>query len=131
MTNDYLANRYGRTKVRAKIQRRFWISVGAVLLGTFFVWSILVNFASPANLSANVQSFSVISAQQTVVTIQVANPTQRDGICAVQLLNKGFTVVGYREQAISGSLGKAPVLQVPVNTTNLGVSASVDRCWLK
>lgn len=131
MTNDYLGNRYGRTKVRARNQRRIWIIVAAALILTFFGWSIFVNFASPASLTAKVQSFEVISPIQAKVTIQVANPVERDGVCAVQLLNKGFTVVGYREQPVSGSLGKAPAIEVPVNTMNVGVSASIDRCWFK
>jgi hypothetical protein len=131
MSNEYLANRYGKSPAKTRNQRVFWVSVGAGLLVTFFVWSFAVNFAAPAKLSANVQSFSVIDKFQTRVTIKVANPTGRDGYCAVNVLDSGFGVVGYKTMTVAGGLGSAPTIDAAINTTNLGVSATVDRCWLK
>jgi hypothetical protein len=100
-------------------------------LAIFFVWSFAVNFAAPAKLSANMQSFSVIDKLQTRVTIKVANPTGRDGYCAVNVLDSGFGVVGYKTLRVAGGLGSAPTIDAAINTTNLGVSATVDRCWFK
>lgn len=131
MTNDYLANRYGNTKAKARNQRILWTSVGASLLVGFFVWAIAVTFSSPSKITAEVQSFSVIDAIQTQVTISVENPTQKDGVCAVQVLSNSYGVVGYKEVPVPGDLGDAPSIDVALNTTNLGVSATIDRCWFK
>lgn len=131
MTNDYLANRYGNTKARARNQRILWTSVGVVLVVSFFVWSISVNFTTPSKITAEIQSFSVVNEIRTDVKVSVENPTQKDGVCAVQVLSNSYGVVGYKEVAVAGSLGVAPVINAVLNTTNLGVSATVDRCWFK
>jgi len=131
MTNDYLENRYGNSKAKARNQRILWTSVGASLLVAFFVWSIAVTFSTPSKITAEVQSFSVVDKIQTTVKISVENPTKQDGVCAVQVLSNSYGVVGYKEVPIAGNLGDAPVIDVILNTTNLGVSATVDRCWFK
>lgn len=131
MTNDYLANRYGNSKAKARNQRILWTSVGAALLIVFAVWSITVNFAAPSKITAEIQSFSVIDDLQTRMEINIKNPTEHDGVCAVQVLNNSYSVVGYKEVAIAGELGQASTIEAVLNTTNLGVSATVDRCWFK
>ena len=131
MSNEYLANRYGKSPTKTRNQRIFWVSVGAALLVTFFVWSFAVNFAAPAKISATVQSFSVISKLETHVTLNMANPTKQDGYCAVNVLDSGFGVVGYKTLEVAASLGSAATLDSEINTTNIGVSATIDRCWFK
>jgi hypothetical protein len=131
MTNDYLANRYGNTRARARNQRILWTSVGVVLVVSFFVWSIAVNFSTPSKITGEIQSFSVVDAIRTDLKVSVENPTQQDGVCAVQVLSNSYGVVGYKEVAVAGNLGEAPVIDAVLNTTNLGVSATVDRCWFK
>ena len=131
MTNEYLASRYGHTKAKVRNQRILWTSVGATLLLAFFAWSITVTFSTPSKISAEVQSFSVVDDIQTRVTISVENATKQDGVCAVQVLSHSYGVVGYKEIPVSGSLGDAPAIEALLNTTKLGVSATVDRCWFK
>lgn len=131
MTNDYLANRYGNSKAKARNQRILWTSVAASLVVAFFVWSIAINFAAPSKMTAEVQSFRVVSEIQTEITVSVQNPTKQDGVCAVQVLSNSYGVVGYKELAVSGTLGEELTLESSLNTTNLGVSATVDRCWFK
>jgi hypothetical protein len=131
MTNDYLANRYGNSKAKARNQRILWASVGASLVIAFFVWSISINFAGPSKITADVTSFTIIDEIQTRMTISVDNPSSQDAVCAVQVLNNGYAVVGYKEIAVSGKLGEKATLEAALNTTNLGVSATVDRCWFK
>ena len=131
MTNEYLANRYGNTKAKARNQRILWTSVGATLLIAFFAWSITVSFSTPSKISAAVQSFSVVDDIQTKVTISVENPTNQDGVCAVQVLSNSYGVVGYKEVQVAGRLGDAPAIDASLNTTKLGVSATIDRCWFK
>ena len=131
MTNEYLSKRYGKTTAKARNQRILWISVGTILTVAFFIWAISINFASPAKISGTMQNFNVADSFQTKVTINVSNPTAQDGVCAINVLNKGFSVVGYKELVIAGSLGRSPSIDASINTTGLGVSATVDRCWFK
>jgi hypothetical protein len=131
MTNEYLANRYGKSESRARNQRVLWTIVGAALLVTFLVWSLLINFAGPSNISANIKNFELKSPIQTTATVSVNNPTGRDGVCAIRVLNKAFAIIGYREVPVDGNLGTAADIETSINTTELGVSATVDRCWFK
>ncbi len=131
MTNERLSNRYGKSKAKARNQRIFWTSIAGFLAASFFVWSIFINFGSPANLSGTIQNFDVVSPQQTKITLNIANTAEKNGVCAIKILNATFFVVGYKEIAIPGNVGKAATLNESINTTNIGVSASVDRCWLK
>jgi hypothetical protein len=131
MTNDYLANRYGNTKAKARNQRILWTSVGVVLAVSFFVWSIAVSFTAPSKITAEIKSFTVVDDIRTDLKVSVENPTKQDGVCAVQVLSNSYGVVGYKEVAVAGNLGEAPVIDAVLNTTNLGVSATVDRCWFK
>ena len=131
MTNDYLANRYGNTKAKARNQRILWTSVGVVLAVSFFVWSIAVSFTAPSKITAEIKSFTVVDDIRTDLKVSVENPTKQDGVCAVQVLSNSYGVVGYKEVAVAGNLGVAPVIDAVLNTTNLGVSATVDRCWFK
>jgi hypothetical protein len=131
MTNEYLANRYGKSKAKARTQRILWISLSAILLTVFFVWAILINFAAPAQITGTVKNFTISSPQQAAVTIGVANPTERDGTCVVRVLSSDFSVVGYREVSFAGKLGKSFDLDTKVNTAGQGVSANIERCWFK
>ena len=131
MTNEYLANRYGNTKAKARNQRILWTSVGAVLILAFLIWSITISFSAPSKITAEIQSFSVIDELRAELKVSVENPTKQDGVCAVQVLSSSYGVVGYKEVPVAGSLGDAPVIDAALNTTNLGVSATVDRCWFK
>jgi hypothetical protein len=131
MTNEYLANRYGKGKASAQTQRIFWISVGSLLVVAFFAWSIMINFATPSQVTANIKNFDITSAQQASVTVSVDNPSERSAVCAVRVLASNFGVVGYREISFSGSDGKSFDIDTKVNTTFLGVSANIERCWFK
>ena len=131
MTNEYLANRYGNTKAKAKNQRILWTSVASILAIAFFAWSIVVTFSTPSKITAEIQSFSVVDNIRTDLKISVENPTAEDGVCAVQVLSNSYGVVGYKEVQVAGSLGDAPAIEASLNTTKLGVSATVDRCWFK
>jgi hypothetical protein len=131
MTSDYLANRYGNSKAKTRNQRILWTSVGASLLVAFFVWAIAVTFTAPGKITAEMKSFNVVDEIQTTLQITVENPTQQDGFCAVQVLSNSYGVVGYKELAVAGDLGQNPTIEAVLNTTKLGVSATVDRCWFK
>jgi len=131
MINEYVANRYGKNAAKARNQRIFWTFVAIALTAAFFTWSITVNFSTPANLTAKVQDFTVVSKLQTQVTLKVTNPKSQDGVCAVNVLDVGYAVVGYKEVVIDGKLGASPSVPTSINTNNLAVSATVDKCWFK
>lgn len=102
------------------------IALAALLLVSFFTWAIWVSVASANRISATVESYEVLSDQQTKVTFNVTSPAGGKVLCAIQVLNSGYEVVGYREIPITESQQTAVI-----NTVSRGVTGVVEHCWVK
>ncbi|MEY4639080.1 MAG: hypothetical protein RLY13_78 [Actinomycetota bacterium] len=126
---DLLAQRYGRNKNTTKRNRTLIVVFGSFALAIFLAWAIWVTIAGAARVTTQDLGYQVLSPQQTSVKFNAQLPLghQSGAVCAVQVLNQGFVVVGYRELQIDTS----GVYETFVNTTELGVSGHIDKCWLK
>ena len=123
---DLLAARYGKTASTGKLNRRNIIALGEVLLVAFLAWAIWVAATGANQIKSQDVGYEVFSPNQTSVRFKVESPAG-PAVCAIQVLNQSFTVVGYKEVPIPAS-GQYETF---VNTTELGVSGLVDKCWLK
>jgi hypothetical protein len=123
---DLLASRYGRRPNAKTVNRRVVIGLAAVLLAIFFSWAAWVTLDSANRVESEDLAYEVLSPEQTLVRFSVSSPAG-PAVCAIQVLNQSFAVVGYRELQISQS-GEYETL---VNTTESGVTGLVDKCWLK
>jgi hypothetical protein len=124
--SDLLASRYGKTAPDAKKTRQRIIAVAAILISIFLGWAIWVSVSGASEIKHQVLGYEVLSEGQTSVTFSVQSPAGA-AKCAIQVLNQGFAVVGYKEVAVPAS-GQYETF---VNTTELGVTGLVDKCWLK
>ena len=123
---DLLASRYGKTATSSKRTRQRIIAGASVLLAVFFGWAIWVTVGGVNEIKHDVLGYQVFSQGQTSVKFSVQSPAGA-AKCAIQVLNQGFAVVGYKEVAVPAS-GQYETF---VNTTELGVTGLVDKCWLK
>jgi hypothetical protein len=123
---DLLASRYGRRPNAKTVNRRVVIGLAAVLLAIFLSWAAWVTLDSANRVQSEDLAYEVLSPEQTLVRFSVSSPAG-PAVCAIQVLNQSFAVVGYRELQISQS-GEYETL---VNTTESGVTGLVDKCWLK
>jgi len=123
---DLLANRYGRRPNAKTVNRRVVIGLAAVLLVVFVGWATWVTVDGANQVKSEDLAYVVLSPEQTSVRFSVSSPAG-PAVCAIQVLNQSFAVVGYRELQISQS-GEYETL---VNTTEPGVTGLVDKCWLK
>ena len=123
---DLLANRYGRRSNAKTVNRRVVIGLAAVLLVVFVGWATWVTVDGANQVKSEDLAYVVLSPEQTSVRFSVSSPAG-PAVCAIQVLNQSFAVVGYRELQISQS-GEYETL---VNTTEPGVTGLVDKCWLK
>ena len=133
MTNstdsDLMASRYGRKPAK---NSRLRISVAAaVLLAIFVAWAAWVTIFAPPTVKASVAGYEVVDSEHTTIRFTVSKPTDKDAVCAARVLNKAYSVVGYREVFVAADTNDASVLTTSVNTTEAGVTGLVDRCWLK
>jgi hypothetical protein len=123
---DLLANRYGRRSNAKTVNRRVVIGLAAVLIVVFVAWATWVTVDGANQVKSQDLAYEVLGPEQTSVRFSVSSPAG-PAVCAIQVLNQSFAVVGYRELQISQS-GEYETL---VNTTEPGVTGLVDKCWLK
>jgi len=133
MTNtnhdDLMASRYGKKPVR---NSRLKISIAAaVLLAVFLAWAAWVTIFAPPTVKASVAGYEVVDSSHTTIRFDVARPAGKDAVCAARVLDKAYSVVGYREILIDAGAADNKVFSVSVNTTQEGVTGLVDNCWLK
>lgn len=129
--SDLISTRYGATKKRSGRERLIWGAVVASLLAIFMVWAVSVTIEGAAKITSQDLAYVILSPNQASVKFEVTKPANTDVICAVQVLNSGFAVVGYREVQIAASPEKVVTLETLVNTSELGVTGLVDKCWRK
>lgn len=129
-TNQTLDDRYGRKPTR--FSSRTKISVAAAALLTIFLgWGIWVTFFAPVSATASVAGYEVVDSEHTVIRFSLDKPTGKPVVCAARVMNKAYSVVGYKEVLVPANSDASGVITVSVNTTETGVSGLVDRCWLK
>ena len=128
-TQQTLDERYGRRSSTKATRWRVGILAGA-LLSVFLGWAVWVSFFTTPTPKATVVGYDVIDDQHTQVRFTVAKPSDQAVTCEVRVLSNSYGVVGYLEVPVAASTPSDRIIKVSVNTTQLGVTGVVDRCWL-
>lgn len=126
-----LDDRYGRTPGRAR-RGRFVGIVGAVAVAlTFAVWVI---WAGPGQTSHGLDTddigYQVLSSHQTVVHTQLSVDPGTVAKCAVQVLDKSYTIVGWKEIRLPASDQRSRSITTSVQTVSRGVTGLIHDCWV-
>ncbi|WP_296630274.1 DUF4307 domain-containing protein [Rhodoluna sp.] len=129
--SDLLADRYGTSRVPASRKRLGVIALAVVLLLGFLALALSVAFAEANKLETKDLGYQILSPQQALVKFEVKSPNDTEITCAIKVLSQSFAVVGYREVPVSALAGQPQQFETLVNTTQLGVSGLVDKCWRK
>lgn len=124
--SDLLASRYGITASSNRATRKRIIALASFLVVLFLGWAIWVTVSGSDAIRHQDLAYEVIDESQTSVKFSVQSPSG-PAKCAIQVLNQGYAVIGYKEVEVASS-GQFETL---VNTTELGVTGLVDKCWLK
>ena len=125
-----LEDRYGRKPTASSIRLRIGILAG-LLFTVFLGWAVWVSFFTTPAPKASVVGYEVFDDLHTQVSFTVTNQAARPTTCEVRVLSQSYGVVGYLEVAIPADAPADRIWEVSVNTTQLGVTGVVDRCWLK
>ena len=123
--SDLMAERYGKPADK-KRNRKPIIVLAAALIAAFLGWAIWVSIENANQIKTQDLGYEILSENQASVRFAVQSPSG-PAVCAIQVLNQGFAVVGYKEVPVAAS-GEYETF---VNTPQLGVSGLVDKCWLK
>lgn len=131
MSSSALDERYGRTRASSRSRRVFGIVVAgifALVLSGWVVWAALD--ADSANIEFRDVAHEIVDDSLVSVTWQVTAEPGSEVSCAVEALNEGFSVVGWKIVHLEPSTERTRVLTEELRTTELAVSGLIYRCWL-
>jgi hypothetical protein len=123
--------RYGRT--RSYRLRRRWIAaiVGGAFVIVFGAWVIFAAFdGTSATIDTNDAGYVIHDDHSATVRSEVSVDPGTRVDCAVQVLNSGFDVVGWKVVHLPPSTAQANTYTTEITTMNRGVTGLIDKCWL-
>jgi len=129
--NAGIDERYGRTpKRRLRNRRLLWIG-GAVFAVVLVAWVVWAGFDAPSSvIEARDTRHEILDEHSVKVTFEVSMPTNSKASCAVEALNEGFTIVGWKVVDIPPSDSYTRSFTEIVRTTELSNTGLIYRCWL-
>jgi hypothetical protein len=130
-TDVELDDRYGRA--RATRPRRALIGViaavtFAIVLIAWVVWGGLL--APAAQIEAKDLGYADVTDSRVTVQYQVNVVPGTPARCALQALDEGFGIVGWKVVDIPSSPERVRTFATEVRTTMLPVTGLIYRCWL-
>jgi hypothetical protein len=132
LSSSALDERYGRTRANSRGARVIGITVAvvfALVLSAWVVWAALDG--DSANIEFRDVAHEITDDTSVSVTWQVTAEPGSELSCAVEALNEGFTVVGWKIVDLPPSEQRTRVFTETLRTTELAVSGLIYRCWLE
>lgn len=128
-TQAQLDDRYGRTRDPAR-RRIAWIAViaVAVLVVAWFSWSTVTKEMNTVGVDG--LGYEVQDARTVEVAFQFTAPEGRSVACAVQALDEGFGVVGWRVVEYEPGEGHHQRHVETVPTVAEATTGLVESCWV-
>lgn len=126
-----LDDRYGRTPGRARRTRTIAIAAAAAIVVVFGAWVI---WAGPGQTSHGLDTedvgYEILSAHKAVVHSQVSVDPGTKTECAVQVLDKSYTIVGWKTVSLPAATERSRSISTEVDTTTRGVTGLIHTCWV-
>lgn len=130
MSTD-LDARYGRSQSSAKRTRVIAWTVAGAFAAVFTAWLVWGGLlGSPAQLEVTDRGHSIVNDRLVSVDFTLNVPPGTDVGCAVQALNPGFSVVGWKVIEVPASTQRIRTLTEEVRTTEQANTGLIYRCWL-
>ena len=131
MTQDAVAERYGRTPGNRR--RRLTIGIGAAagVLIVVVAWVVWVGLFSPTASLETRDTGYVSRTDDSVdirfeVTVEPGTPVS----CALQALNAEFGIVGWKIVELPGDPARTRAYVENVRVSEPAVTGLIYRCWL-
>jgi hypothetical protein len=130
-TTATLDDRYGRTAGRSRRTRTIAIAAAAAIVVVFGAWVI---WAGPGQTSHGLDSddvgYQILSTHKAVVHSQVSVDPGTAAECTVQVLDKSYTIVGWKTVTLPPTTERSRTITTDVNTTTRGVTGLIHTCWV-
>ena len=123
--------RYGRSPRSASRTRWFAIAAGAAFVAVFAAWLWWGGLLeAPAQFEARDVAHEVLSDTEVSVTWQLTVDPGTPAKCAVQAINKEYSIVGWIVVDVPASDQRIRRLTETVRTSEPAVNGLIYRCWL-
>jgi hypothetical protein len=126
-----LDDRYGRTRSGSRRARLLGIATAVAIAVVFAVWAL---WAGPGQTSHGLDTddvgYQVLSDHSTVVHSQVSVDPGTRADCAVQVLDKSYTIVGWKVVSLPAVDQRSRSISTEVRTTTRGVTGLIHDCWV-
>ncbi|WP_368074215.1 DUF4307 domain-containing protein [Curtobacterium sp. SGAir0471] len=126
-----LDDRYGRTPDRRRRSRLVGIVAAIAVVLVFVAWVVWAGLDQESHGLDNTElGYTVVSDHQTVVHSQVSADPGTEVRCAVQVLDRSYSIVGWKEVTLPASDQRTRSISTSVNTTTRGVTGLIHDCWV-
>ncbi|WP_186317836.1 DUF4307 domain-containing protein [Curtobacterium sp. 9128] len=126
-----LDDRYGRTPGRKRRARLLAVAAAAAIVVVFGAWVI---WAGPGQTSHGLDTedvgYEIVSEHHAVVHSQVSVDPGTRTECTVQVLDKSYTIVGWKTVTLPPVPERTRTITTDVNTTTRGVTGLIHTCWV-
>lgn len=123
--------RYGRTAPRRARTRLIAILAGAGVLVVVVAWVIWAGLLGPsASLETRDLGYTLQDASTIEVRYEVTVDAGRSVACAVQALDAGFEIVGWKVVELPASEQVTRRFSETLRTSQEAVTGLIYRCWL-
>ena len=131
MTQDSVAQRYGRTD--AARRRRLTVGIGAAVgvLLVVVAWVVWVGLFSPsASLETRDTGYTQRADDSVDIRFEVTVEPGTSVSCALQALNASFAIVGWKVVDLPVGDDRTRAFVENVRVTEPAVTGLIYRCWL-
>ena len=126
-----LAERYGRTRNRARRDRWWIIGIALAFVAVFTAWVLWAGLdGSSSDLEATDTAHTIVDAHTVSVTFAVNTPPGTPVTCALQALDESFAIVGWKIVSYPGSSQRVTSHTETIRTTQLSNTGLISSCWL-
>ncbi|PZF65811.1 hypothetical protein DEJ33_08680 [Curtobacterium sp. MCPF17_047] len=126
-----LDDRYGRSADTRRRGKLLAVVIAVAIAVVFAVWVI---WAGPGQTTHGLDTddvgYEVLSDHSVVVHTQVAVDPGTRVECAVQALDKSYTIVGWRVVTLPAEEQRDRSISTQVNTTTRAVTGLIHSCWV-
>ena len=124
-----LDERYGTSRRRGVDRRFAWI-VGAVLGIAGICFFVFATGQQTSTIETRDLDYSVESDQKVSVRFEVTANTDKPVACAVEALNQGKAVVGWKVIDLPNTNDRSHTVSTSLVTTSRATTGHAKSCWI-
>jgi len=130
MTEE-LANRYGRTRNRARRSRWLILAAAAAFVAVFVAWVLWAGLdEDQGSLEATDTGYRIKGEHAVALTFAVNVAPGTPVTCALQALDESFAVIGWKVVSFPGASSRVTTYRETVRTTERANTGLIYRCRL-